>query len=160
MKQETSIWMEGGWVDQHIEIRVNLAKIEMEIALRLSLAILRNTLNDKEILISQPAPIPALPPMVIRYWPNQHLFKAMTSITFLKYRGAGFGEDKPPVLGQKIGIVRELEKTVKGYRMVRRELDRLRIELEKQEDARKRSKLEKPIRVQYYKSQMGIRLMI
>ena len=58
MKQETTIWMDGGWVDQHIEIRVNLAKIEMEIALRLSLAILRNTLYDKEMLTSQPAPIP------------------------------------------------------------------------------------------------------
>ena len=81
----------------------------------------------------------------------------MTSLTFLKYCGPGFGEDKPVLPGQRLGVVRDLERNVKGYKMVKREVDRLRVVLEQQESARERSKMEKTPRTRYYKSQLGIR---
>ena len=81
----------------------------------------------------------------------------MTSLTFMKYCGPGFGEDKPVQTGQRLGVVKDLERNVKGYRMLMRELERLRLVLEQQESARERSKLEKTPRTRYYKSQLGIR---
>ena len=84
----------------------------------------------------------------------------MTSLTFMKYCGPGFGEDKPVQPGQRLGVVRDLERNVKGYKMVKREVDRLRVVLEQQEIARERSKMEKTPRTRYYKSQLGIRLVI
>ena len=81
----------------------------------------------------------------------------MTSLTFMKYCGPGFGEDKPVLPGQRLGVVKDLERNVKGYKILMRELDRLRIVLEQQESARERSKLEKIPRTRYYKSQLGIR---
>merc|ERR1712106_125637 len=83
--------------------------------------------------------------------------KDMTSLTFLKYCSAGFGEDTPAQPGERYGVVKDLERTVKGYKRLRRELDRLKVVLEQQEDARKRSKTEKTPRTRYYKSQLGIR---
>ena len=71
----------------------------------------------------------------------------MTSLTFMKYCGPGFGENKPTLPGERKGVVKDLE----------RELDRLRVVLEQQESARERSKMEKTPRTRYYKSQLGIR---
>ena len=81
----------------------------------------------------------------------------MTSLTFMKYCGPGFGEDKPVQPGQRLGVVKDLERNVKGYKMVKREIDRLRVVLEQQENERERSKMEKKPRTRYYKSQLGIR---
>ena len=83
----------------------------------------------------------------------------MASLTFMKYCGPGFGEDKPAQPGERKGVVKDLERTVKGYRMLMRELERLRVVLEQQESARDRSKMEKTHRTRYYKSQLGIRLV-
>ena len=79
-------------------------------------------------------------------------------MAFMKYCGPGFGEDKPAQPGERKGVVKDLERTVKGYRMLMRELERLRVVLEQQESARDRSKMEKTHRTRYYKSQLGIRL--
>ena len=78
-------------------------------------------------------------------------------MTFMKYCGPGFGEDKPTLPGQRLGVVKDLERTVKGYRMLMRELERLRVVLEQQENARERSKMEKTPRTRYYKSQLQSR---
>ena len=81
----------------------------------------------------------------------------MTSLVFLKYCGNGFGEDKPAQPGERLRVVKDLEKNVKGYKVIRRELDRLRIVLEQQEIARERSKMERTPRTRYYNSQMAIK---
>ena len=81
----------------------------------------------------------------------------MTSLTYMKYCGSGFGEDKPVQPGERLGVVRELEKNVDGYKALRKELAMLRVELEQQENLREKSKLEKTVRTKYYKSQLGIR---
>merc|ERR1712106_769759 len=81
----------------------------------------------------------------------------MTSLTYMKYCGPGFGEDKPVQPGERLGVVRELEKNVDGYKALRKELAMLRVELEQQENLREKSKLEKTVRTKYYKSQLGIR---
>ena len=47
----------------------------------------------------------------------------MSSLAFLKYCGAGFGEDQPVPVGQRVGVVRSLERSVVGYTNIRRELD-------------------------------------
>ena len=78
----------------------------------------------------------------------------------MKYCGHGFGEERPLQLGERLGVTRDLERNVKGYKMVKREIDRLRVVLEQQENARERSKMEKTPRTRYYKSQLGIRLVI
>ena len=54
-------------------------------------------------------------------------------------------------------MVKDLEKTVKGYKRLRREMDMLKVVLEQQVDARERSKTEKTPRTRFYKSQLGIR---
>ena len=41
----------------------------------------------------------------------------MTSLTYLKYCGNGFGEDKPVEPGTKFGMMREMERCVKGYKV-------------------------------------------
>ena len=78
-------------------------------------------------------------------------------MTFIKYCGPGFGEDKPAQPGERKGVVKDLERTVKGYRVLKRELERLRVVMEQQESARERSKIERKARTRYYKSQLGIR---
>ena len=50
-----------------------------------------------------------------------------------------------------------MEKNVKGYKLMRRELDKFRVVMEQQEHARERSKMEKTPRTRFYKSQMAIR---
>merc|ERR1712123_243037 len=81
----------------------------------------------------------------------------MTSLTFLKYCAAGFGEDTPAQPGERYGVLKDLEKTVKGYKRLRRELDMLKVVLEQQVDARERSRTEKTPRTRFYKSRLGIR---
>ena len=76
----------------------------------------------------------------------------MTSLTF-----TGVGEDKPSQSGERKGVVKDLKRTVKGYRGLKRELDRLRVVLEQQEGARERRKMEKTPRTRHYKSKLRIR---
>ena len=71
---------------------------------------------------------------------------------------ATFCEGKPAQPGERKGVVKDLERTMKGYRVLKRELERLRVVMEQQESARERSKMEKIPRTRYYKSQLGIRL--
>ena len=52
----------------------------------------------------------------------------MSTLTYLKYCGAGFGEDRPLESGQKYGAVRDMERTVAGYRALRTEIKELRWE--------------------------------
>ena len=69
----------------------------------------------------------------------------------------GVGEDKPSQSGERKGVVKDLKRTVKGYRGLKRELDRLRVVLEQQEGARERRKMEKTPRTRHYKSKLRIR---
>ena len=81
----------------------------------------------------------------------------MTSLTFLKYCGHGFGEEKPLQLGERLSATRELERNVKGYKALKKELATLKTVLEQQQNARDRSKMEKSLKSKYYKSLQGIR---
>merc|ERR1711910_53833 len=83
--------------------------------------------------------------------------KTMSSVTFLKYSGVEFQNNKPFGPGERKGVVKDLERNVKGYKTLMRELDMLKIVLEQQEAARERSSREKPMRTMYYKSQQGVR---
>ena len=50
----------------------------------------------------------------------------MGSVTFYKYCGHGFGEGRPLEKGQRFGCVKEMEKSVQGYKTLRREIRELR----------------------------------
>ena len=64
---------------------------------------------------------------------------------------------KPPQLGERLGVARELERNVKGYKTLKKELAVLKAVIEQQQNARDRSKIEKSIKTKYYKSLQGIR---
>merc|ERR1712215_12227 len=83
--------------------------------------------------------------------------KTMSSVTFLKYSGVEFQNNKPFGPGERKGVVKDLERNVKGYKTLMRELDMLRIVMEQQETAREKLNRAKPMRTMYYKSQLGIR---
>ena len=50
----------------------------------------------------------------------------MSSVTFYKYCGNGFGEERPLELGQKQTIIKDMEKNVQGYKVLRQEIKDLR----------------------------------
>lgn len=50
----------------------------------------------------------------------------MTTLTYLKYCGNGFGEDRPLESGERYGIVKDMERTVAGYKDLRKEIKQLR----------------------------------
>ena len=53
-------------------------------------------------------------------------FRVMGSVTFYKYCGHGFGEERPLETGQRYGCVKEMEKSVQGYKGIRREIKELK----------------------------------
>ena len=53
-------------------------------------------------------------------------FSSMSSVTFYKYCGNGFGEERPLELGQKQTIIKDMEKNVQGYKVLRQEIKDLR----------------------------------
>ena len=81
----------------------------------------------------------------------------MTSLTFMKYCGHGFGEERPLQLEERLGVTRDLERNVKGYKELKKEMGMLKTMLEQQQNARDRSKMEKSIKSKYYKSLQGIK---
>ena len=50
----------------------------------------------------------------------------MSSVTFYKYSGSGFGDKKPLELGQKHAVIMDLERNVQGYKALRQEINELR----------------------------------
>ena len=85
------------------------------------------------------------------------LFGRMSSQTFYKYCSAVVDKNKPVEPGQRVGITRDLEQAVPGYKALQRELLRLREVIKHQKDNQANSSLDKPVRTKYYKSLMGIR---
>jgi len=81
----------------------------------------------------------------------------MSSQTFYKYCSAVVDKNKPVEPGQRVGITRDLEQAVPGYKALQRELLRLREVIKHQKDNQANSYLDKPVRTKYYKSLMGIR---
>ena len=53
----------------------------------------------------------------------------MGSVTFYKYCGHGFGEERPLETGQRYGCVKEMEKSVQGYKGIRREIKELKLDI-------------------------------
>ena len=51
----------------------------------------------------------------------------MSTLTYLKYCGNGFGEERPLETGQKYGILKDMEKNVSGYKALRNEIKELRL---------------------------------
>ena len=97
----------------------------------------------------------------------------MSTLTYLKYCGNGFGEERPLETGQKYGVVKDMEKNVSGYKSLRNEIKELRFiktencnvfipllvrtTMEQQQHLREKSKFDKPDRARFYKSQIKIR---
>ena len=50
----------------------------------------------------------------------------MSTLTYLKYCGNGFGEERPLEMGQKYGVLKDMEKNVSGYKALRNEIKELR----------------------------------
>ena len=50
----------------------------------------------------------------------------MSTLTYLKYCGNGFGEERALETGQKYGVLRDMEKNVSGYKALRNEIKELR----------------------------------
>lgn len=81
----------------------------------------------------------------------------MSSVTFYKYCGNGFGEERPLELGQKHAVLKEMEKNVQGYKVLRQEIQDLRQIMDQQKSQREKSKFAKPEKIRFYKSQMKVR---
>ena len=81
----------------------------------------------------------------------------MTYLTFMKYCGHGFGEERPLQLGDRLGVTRDLERNVKGYKVLKKEMGMLKTMLEQQQNTRDRSKIEKSMKSKYYKCLQGIK---
>ena len=50
----------------------------------------------------------------------------MSTLTYLKYCGNGFGEERPLETGQKYGVRKDMEKNVSGYKALSNEIKELR----------------------------------
>ena len=50
----------------------------------------------------------------------------MSTLTYLKYCGNGYGEERPLEIGQKYGVLKDMEKNVGGYKALRNEIKELR----------------------------------
>ena len=50
----------------------------------------------------------------------------MSTLTYLKYCGNGFGEERALETGQKYGVLKDMEKNVSGYKALRNEIKELR----------------------------------
>merc|ERR1712055_331914 len=87
----------------------------------------------------------------------QILRLSMSSLTYLKYCGHGFGEDTPAQKGERLSVARDMEEHVKGYKVLRKEMVELRALKVQQENLRYRSGMEKCIKTKFYKSLQGIR---
>merc|ERR1712126_62071 len=85
------------------------------------------------------------------------ILRRMSSVTFYKYCGNGFGEERPLELGQKQAIIKEMEKNVQGYKALRQEIKDLRTLIDQQKNLREKSKFAKPEKTRYYKPQMKVR---
>ena len=97
----------------------------------------------------------------------------MSTLTYLKYCGNGFGEERPLEMGQKYGVMKDMEKNVSGYKALRNEIKELRFNktiicslfihlfdrttMEQQQNLMEKAKFDKPERVRFYKSQIKIR---
>ena len=82
------------------------------------------------------------------------------SLTAVKYQRYGVVESKPFLAGERLSVAREMERNVKGFKEVRRELALARRMVEEQETMRKDSTVDKVIQTSFYKSVVGTRLVI
>merc|ERR1712142_813039 len=77
------------------------------------------------------------------------------SNTAMKYHRHGYVESKPFQPGERLSACRELEKNVKGYKELRRELNQVRRDISRQRES---SVLEdRTIKTAFYKSPVGTR---
>ena len=81
------------------------------------------------------------------------------SQTAVKYQRYGVVESKTFLPGERLGVAREMERNVKGFKEVRRELALARRMVEQQEKMRKDSTKDKVIQTSFYKSVVGTRLV-
>eukprot|EP00090_Calanus_glacialis_P039734 TRINITY_DN6918_c0_g1_i1.p1 TRINITY_DN6918_c0_g1~~TRINITY_DN6918_c0_g1_i1.p1 ORF type:complete len:113 (+),score=46.48 TRINITY_DN6918_c0_g1_i1:56-394(+) len=79
------------------------------------------------------------------------------SLTAVKYQRYGVVESKPFLPGERLSVAREMERNVKGFKEVRRELALARRMVEQQEQMRKDSTKDKVIQTSFYKSVVGTR---
>ena len=82
------------------------------------------------------------------------------SLTAVKYQRYGVVESKLFLPGERLGVAREMERNVKGFKEVSRELALARRMVEQQEKMRKDSTKDKVIQTSFYKSVVGTRLVI
>ena len=79
------------------------------------------------------------------------------SSTAIKYQKYGAVESRPFLPGERFSLAREMNKNMKGFREVSRELALARKMVEQQEKMRKDSNMDKVIKTSFYKSVVGTR---
>ena len=79
------------------------------------------------------------------------------SSTATKYQTYGAVESRPFLPGERFSVAREMNRNVKGFREVSRELALARKVVEQQEKMRKDSTMDKVIKTSFYKSVVGTR---
>ena len=85
------------------------------------------------------------------FWPQP------CSLTAVKYQKYGAVEMKPFLPGERFSVAREMERNVKGYRDVSKELAVARKTLEHQKRSRSGASMDRAVRTSYYKSVVGTR---
>ena len=81
------------------------------------------------------------------------------SVTALKYQKYGEVRPRPFLPGERFSVAREMERNVKGFREVSRELAKARKVLEQQEKIRNNVGKDRVIQTSFYKSVVGTRLV-
>merc|ERR1711936_401885 len=80
-----------------------------------------------------------------------------SSLTAVKYQRHGFVEERPFLPGERFSVARDMERNVKGYKEVSRELALARQIMDQQKKTRRDQTLEKTVQTSCYKSVVGTR---
>ena len=78
----------------------------------------------------------------------------LISMTAIKYQRRGYVEERPFQPGERRSAAREMERKVKGYREIRKELVKSRKMMKQQQE---KDPNEKTIQTSFYKSPVGTR---
>ncbi|XP_023338135.1 uncharacterized protein LOC111708864 [Eurytemora carolleeae] len=77
------------------------------------------------------------------------------SLTAMKYQRYGYVDAKPFVPGERLSASRELDRNVKGYKELRKELFQVRRDVDRQRETSVLN--DRAIKTSYYKSPVGTR---
>merc|ERR1712029_210554 len=84
-------------------------------------------------------------------------YKMSSSMLAAKYQRYGFVHLVPFEPGERGRVMKEMERTMKGYKELRQEVEMARQNMKEMETARNNGRMEKNIQTSYYKSPVGTR---